>query len=180
MGLGARLVPGAGRGGEVVVFLEVIRAVVTRFAEVLGKSPHARRERDRAAEVLRPQRNRVDPRDQAGTRRSAYAADGEGTRVADPLRGEPVEVRRGGEAVAVAAEHWAHVLAGDPEDIGTLGDALHRAKESQYGKDGRDSPENMWGVHVRSPFVRNERPSAGCADVSRARGLWLVNWGGSS
>ena len=117
---GAALVPRLARVRHVIVGLRVVRAVIARLAE--GHRVQRERVGDRhsAAVMLRAQRTGIHPGDQRGACGRADRRVGKRVPVANALRGQAVQVGRLGQRIAVTAQIRAVVLAGDPQDVGTI------------------------------------------------------------
>src|SRR4029453_15959021 len=86
------LVPSGAVVREVVVRLDVVRAVVAGLAEILREALHARRQYALAAHMLRAHARGVHPKNQTRPRRRTHADRREGPRVTDALGREPIEI----------------------------------------------------------------------------------------
>ena len=131
----AALVPRLARMGDVVVGLGVVRAVVTRRAEVFRVEFELGRDRHAAAVVVDAQRRGVHARDQRRPRAGTDRSVGKGVAVTHALRRQPVEVRRVRQRVTVTAQVRAVVLTGDPQDVGPLGGVQQTAEERGADRD---------------------------------------------
>ena len=73
--------------------------------------------------------------------------------VAHALLGQPVDVRRDRIVVAVATECGAHVLGGEPEDVGTIGGGEWAANRAEDEKDRkRTEHERLECLHQEQTF----------------------------
>ena len=119
VGLAVRLVPArVERGGEVVVGLRVVRAVVARRAERARESRHLRRRRGPAAHRQAAERGRHQAGDDGAARRRADGRRREGRVEPQAVGSEPVESGGVGRAAVAAEGAGGEILGGDPEDVG--------------------------------------------------------------
>ena len=161
VGPAAALVPGVAGVGDVVIGLGIVGAVVAGVAEVLGVEADRSGMRTRLRWCWMPSDDGVHPGDQGAPGRRADRGVGEGVPEADALGRQPVEVRRLGERVAVAAEVRAVVLAGDPEDVRPIGRGGGRAAIAARSATDDQRSRTEHGRTLRAASGRGDLPLYG-------------------
>ena len=124
----AQLVPRRNRWVKLVVGLEIVRAIVSVGAQILGKAFHIRGHDGRVgsrhlwriavlvrrAHVMGSDGNRIHPRNDGRACRSAHPSRGKRLAPPHPLRRQSIDMRRARHRITVAAVIRVRIFKGYP------------------------------------------------------------------
>ena len=117
MGFARGLIPNLLRRDEVVVFLDVVGAVITQLPQMLREQFHAGRQCHLTAHMLGTERRGEHAADERGAGRRADRGIRPGVAKQHAPRSKGIDMRRAGQPIAIAAHLRPVILAGDPEDV---------------------------------------------------------------
>ena len=115
--ISAGLVPGSDRGGELVIGLYVVGAVIASCAEIFGEALDRRGRHALTAHILSADGGRVHTGDDSRTRRRTNTGVGVGVGIADALGCKLINVGCYCVTISITAEVGTNILAAYPEDI---------------------------------------------------------------
>ena len=113
----AGLVPDLARLGDVVVFLGVVRAVISGGSQILRKQPPTGRQTNLASHVLSTEAGRMHAGDDRRARRSTDGRIGPAASIDRAAARERVQMRSRGVGIAIAAQVRAVIFTGQPDDV---------------------------------------------------------------
>ena len=147
-----RLVPaGSARAADVIVRFRVVGTVVALLAQKGRVEAHVGRQLDHAPHMLAAYRWRVHAGDDRGASRGANRGTGPGQLEEHPLLCQGINIRRGGELVAIATHLGSVVFAGNPENIRML-DPLGSGRYHKQDK------QNTADAHFHCSLNKLKRP----------------------
>ena len=126
--------------GRVVVRLHVVRREVTRLSQVGGKTLHLGRDGIGGTHLVRSQARSPHSCNQCRSRRRTHRSCRKGVGIPNGLLRKRIEIWSRRKFIPIRPESRAHVLCGDPENVGTI---LHR----RFGRSAR----KLAGLEIAEP-----------------------------
>jgi hypothetical protein len=133
---------------QIVIGLHVVRAVVTRGAQVTRKRAELCRHGELGPQSLGAERGSIHSGDQAGARGRADGRGGEGAGEAHRLGGEGIEPRRARLRIAIATELRTHVLGRQPQNVRGMCPGGSMGGERQQRKDQPSHQRETSEIHA--------------------------------